>query len=410
MTRVALIVENESVPRDRRVWLEARCLAEAGLDVTVISPRGQAYDLEAEVVLDGVRIVRFPLRASDGTMKGHVREYLEGAFRIARALWRERLDVDVVHVANPPDFLLLLAAPLKALHGTRLVFDHHDLFPELYESKFKRRGVGYRLALVLERSSFRLADLVISTNDSYRQVALERGEVNPDRAVVVRNAPDASTFVRGTPDPDLRRGRDYLAVYVGVIGPQDGADVAIRSLAVLKHELRRTDLHTAFVGDGDALDDCRRLARELDVEDIVEFVGWQETEAVVRYLSTADIALAPDPPSPLNDRSTMIKVIEYLAMGVPTISFDLRESMVTAGDMAVFVEGGDIEGFARAASDLLDDPKRRDELRVGGMERSRRHLSWEASKEALREGYRKLLSKPLPSDVSARSRAGRGAG
>ena len=400
MVRALLVVQNQPVPRDRRVWRAARWLADDGIEVSVIAPRLTSDEPMSER-LDGVHVLRFELDQSDGTTVGFLREYFWSSVRIGRLLWQQGRTADIIHFANPPDFLVPLAIPAKLLRGPRIVFDQHDLFPELLAIRLPRAGLALRAARFLERISYLLADATIVPNESYRAVAIERGGVAPERTHVVRNVADEG-FTRGRPNPELRRGRRFLAVFVGMMGPQDGVDVALRVIAEYKHRLGRSDLHVAFVGTGDDLPRCVELASALEVDDMVEFVGWQDTAGVLDYLSTADVALAPDPPSALNDRSTMIKVVEYLAVGVPTISFDLAESVITAGDAAVFVDGGDVGGFANEMAALLDDPDHRAQLSQRAVSRSVTELSAERARDTLRECYRQLLCRPLPADVISR--------
>ncbi|MDH4145063.1 MAG: glycosyltransferase family 4 protein [Acidimicrobiia bacterium] len=393
---VVFVVENESVPSDRRVWLEACALRDAGARVTVVGPIGERRDHERSVTIDGIAVRRFPLRFATGGLASYAWEYGSALARIGWELARlaRRCRIDVVHVANPPDVLFLPVVPLKVLAGTKLVFDHHDMVPELFETRFGRRGAAHAAVRLAERATYRMADLVVATNESYRSAALERGGKRPDQVVVVRNAPDLDRFERVAADPALRGDRRHLAVYVGVIGPQDGVDHALRAVHHYRNVLGRDDLRVAVVGAGDALADNRRLAVELGVDDVVDFVGWQDLDGVLRYLSSADVALAPDPRSPLNDRSTMIKMVEYLALGVPTVSFDLPESRVTAGDAAVFVPGNDVGAFATAVAELLDDPARRARLAEAGRARSRGELAWARASANLVEGYRRIVELP----------------
>ena len=390
--RVLFLVENESVPTDRRVWDEACILRDSGLDVTVICPTGKQGEQALVENIDGVTIRRFHLKESAGGAKGFLAEYSSALFSMAKLLWRSG-PVDAVHLANPPDLLFLLGVMAKLRWRSKIVFDHHDLAPELFASRFP--GMGALLAVVkaAERLSFAAADAVVSTNESYRTIAIERGKVPSDRVRVVRNARSAANFAPVAPDPRLRNGKGFLAVYVGAMGPQDGADCAVRVAAHYKHDLGRSDLHIAMVGDGDAKQEAEELAAELDVADMVEFVGWQNRDAVIRYLSTADIGLATDPPNALNNHSTMIKVIEYMAMGLPVVSFDLSESIVTAGDAALYTKGQDEAAMAADLARLIDDPDLRQELRERGLERSEGPLSWETARQALLATYDQVLNR-----------------
>ena len=383
---ILILVENLSVPFDRRVWQESRALADAGYQVTVICPAGARQDTESEAIIDGVRILRYPLRAAQGGPISYLREYSVALWHTTRLALKVRRDgrIDVVHSCNPPDLFFIVAVVLRLLGGTRLVFDQHDLVPELFLSRFSSGGrVLYWLTLVLERLTFFCADAVISTNESYRRVAMERGKVQPDRVSVVRSAPDLSRFVQREPDPSLRNGKQYLGAYLGVMGPQDGVDYALRAIAHLRNEIGRTDTHFVFMGGGDAFDDMVALSADLGISDIVEFTGRVPDEFVQRCLSSADVCLSPDPKNPLNDVSTMNKVVEYMAMARPLVSFELVEARVSAGGAAVYAPANDEAAFAAAINELLDDPDRRKRMGACGRERVERELSWEASRNTL---------------------------
>lgn len=333
------------------------------------------------------------MRPATGGPLGYLREYSLALWHSARLAIKVRLEgrVDVVHACNPPDLLFLIAMLLRPT-GARFVFDHHDLVPELFLSRFPGRAkVLHEMTRFVERLTFAVADGVISTNESYRRVAIERGKVAADRVAVVRSAPDLDRFVPSAPDPDLKRGRKYLLAYLGVMGPQDGVDYALRALGMLRHKLGRDDVHCIFMGAGDAFDDVVELAHELGVSDMVEFPGRVPDEFVRRCLSTADICLSPDPHNPLNDVSTMNKVVEYMAMARPIVSFELLEARVSAGDAAVYVADNDEFAFAEAIDELLDDPHRRREMGATGRARVERQLSWSSSSEALVQFYRQML-------------------
>jgi len=386
--RVLILSENLSVPFDRRVWQEALALTGAGHRVTVVCPRGTRRDREPEVVLQGVRIRRFRIRESGGGKLGFVGEYGLALFHMLRlSLGLGRFDA--VHMTNPPDLLFLAGIPHR-LRGARLVFDHHDLAPELYRSRFGGGdGAMYRVLLLAERITYALADMVIATNESYRAVALGRGRRRPEQVVVVRTGPAADRFPPTDPDPALRAGAPHLLVYVGVMGPQDGVDVAVSALAILRDDLGRTDWRAVFVGDGESREDAMRLASESGLDGMVSFTGRVPDADLVRHIASADVCLAPDPPSPLNDVSTMTKVMEYMMMGRPMVSFDLPETRVSAGDAAVYAR--DEADFARLVAALMDDPAARDSMGAAGRERIRTGLSWEHSAEALVSAYRGLI-------------------
>ncbi|WBB61731.1 glycosyltransferase family 4 protein [Streptomyces sp. WMMC500] len=404
--RALILVENLSVPFDRRVWQECTTLRDAGWTVDVVCPRGGKRDTEAETEIDGIRIHRYPLRAATGGPAGYLREYGSALWHTVR-LARRVGPVDVVHACNPPDLLFLPALWLKR-RGARFVFDQHDLVPELYLSRFGRgEDLLYRAVRALERRTYRAADVVLATNESYRDVALRRGGRRPEDVFVVRSAPDVSRFHPVPPEPELKRGKPHLLCYLGVMGPQDGVDYALRALAKLRDDLGRTDWHAVFVGAGDTFDAMVELSRGLGLSEQVEFTGRIPDADLVRYLSTADVCLSPDPCNPLNDVSTMNKVLEYMVMGRPIVSFDLREARVSAGGAAVYAAADDEAEFARLVALLLDDPERRARMGRTGRERIGGPLSWGNSQQSLLAAYEAACGDRAPTPVGGRPRARR---
>ncbi|WP_234543722.1 glycosyltransferase family 4 protein [Streptomyces shenzhenensis] len=384
--RALIMVENLSVPFDRRVWQECTTLRDAGWTVHVICPQGTKRDTEPEAEIDGVRIHRYPLRAATGGPAGYLKEYGAALWHTAR-LARRVGPVDVVHACNPPDLLFLPALWLKR-RGARFVFDQHDLVPELYLSRFGRgEDLLYRAVCALERRTYRAADVVLATNESYRDVAVRRGGRRPEDVFVVRSAPAIDRFQPVPPEPELKRGKPHLLCYLGVMGPQDGVDYALRALAKLRDDVGRTDWHAVFVGSGDAFDAMVELAGRLGLSDQVQFTGRIPDADLVRYLSTADVCLSPDPRNPLNDVSTMNKVLEYMAMGRPIVSFDLKEARVSAGEAAVYAPANDEAEFAGLVALLLDDPDQRARMGKIGQERVSGPLSWRNSQASLLAAY-----------------------
>ncbi|MFH8443179.1 glycosyltransferase family 4 protein [Streptomyces sp. NPDC018026] len=407
--RALILVENLSVPFDRRVWQEATTLRDAGWDVHVICPRGGKRDTEPEAVVDGVHIHRYPLRAATGGPAGYLREYGAALWHTAR-LARRVGPVDVVHACNPPDLLFLPALWLKR-RGARFVFDQHDLIPELYLSRFGRgKDLLYRAVCALERWTYRAADVVLATNESYKDVAIRRGGRRPDDVFVVRSAPATDRFQPVPPEPELKRGKPHLLCYLGVMGPQDGVDYALRALAKLRDEVGRTDWHAVFVGSGDAFDAMVALSRSLGLGEQVRFTGRIPDADLVRHLSTADVCLSPDPRNPLNDVSTMNKVLEYMAMGRPIVSFDLREARVSAGEAALYAPANDEAAFARLVARLLDDPDERARMGKIGQERVTGHLSWRNSQAALLAAYAAACRDRTPVSAGTPVRTGFKAG
>ncbi|MEV7002981.1 glycosyltransferase family 4 protein [Streptomyces sp. NPDC093982] len=405
--RALIVVENLSVPFDRRVWQECTTLRDAGWEVHVICPRGETRDTKLEAEIDGVRIHRYSLRAATGGPAGYLQEYGSALWHTVR-LARKVGPVDVVHACNPPDLLFLPALWMKR-RGARFVFDQHDLVPELYLSRFDRgKDLLYRAVCALERRTYRAADVVLATNESYRDVALRRGGLRPQDVFVVRSAPDTERFHPVPPEPKLKRGKSHLLCYLGVMGPQDGVDYALRALVKLRDELGRTDWHAVFVGAGDAFDSMVELSRRLGLSEQVQFTGRIPDADLVRYLSTADVCLSPDPRNPLNDVSTMNKVLEYMVMGRPIVSFDLREARVSAGGAAVYAPANDEAEFARLIALLLDDPEKRARMGKIGQERISGPLSWRNSQASLLAAYATACRDQAP--ASAGDRTGQGGG
>jgi glycosyltransferase involved in cell wall biosynthesis len=401
--RALILVENLSVPFDRRVWQECTTLRDAGWTVDVICPRGEKRDTEPEAEIDGIRIHRYPLRAATGGPAGYLREYGSALWHTAR-LARKVGPVDVVHACNPPDLLFLPALWLKR-RGARFVFDQHDLVPELYLSRFDRgEDLLYRAVCALERRTYRAADIVLATNESYRDVAMRRGGRRPEDVFVVRSAPAIERFQPVPPEPELKRGKPHLLCYLGVMGPQDGVDYALRALAKLRDEFGRTDWHAVFVGAGDAFDAMVELSRQLGLSEQVQFTGRIPDADLVRYLSTADVCLSPDPRNPLNDVSTMNKVLEYMAMGRPIVSFDLKEARVSAGEAAVYAPANDEAEFAKLITLLLDDPEKRAGMGKIGQERISGPLSWRNSQASLLAAYAAACDTPVSAGKAVRTR------
>ena len=390
--RVLMLLENNCYPQDYRVRQEARVLTDAGYQVTVISPAqpGRRW----RETIDGVYVYRYPaLREASGFM-GYLFEYGYStvAMFILSLFVYLREGFDVIHTANPPDTLVLVAAVYKLL-GKRFVYDHHDLVPELYDAIFPDRGnrLMHRVLLVLEKLSLRYADHVIATNQSYKALEMERGGVPAERITIVRNGPELGDR-RVEPDPGLRqRGRTIIG-YVGVMGFQDGVDYLIRALHHLVHDLGRTDVLCVLIGGlGSAQPGLKQLAKQLGLDDYVWFTGFVSDADVERYLASADICVDPDPSNPFNDRSSMTKMPEYMARGKPIVAFDLPEHRFTAQAAAIYVRPNDELEFARALAQLMDDPARRQTMGALGRRRVETELAWHYSAQNLVEAYRRLF-------------------
>ena len=393
MTRVLIIVQNLPVPFDRRVWLECQALVSAGYRVAVVCPKGDG-DPAYEVV-DGVELHKYRPYAPGGSKLGFVTEYAYSFLVTAWLTFRARRSgrFRVMQACNPPDIFWPIALALRALDRTRFVFDHHDLNPELYESRFPDGPkLPYKVLRALERWTYRTADHVISTNESYRSIAAARTGKPVTDITIVRTGPDPQRLRRGPACPELRRGRRYLAAYIGVMGPQDGVDIVVRAADVVVHQLHRDDIAFTLIGSGDCFDDLVALRDELDLAGHVEFTGRAPDELVARIFSTADVGLSPDPKNPLNDVSTMNKTMEYMAFGLPVVAFDLRETRVSAGDAGVYATPNDVDDYVAALVKLMDDAPTRSRMGKLGRARVEQELAWSHQRRAYLEVYRGVIT------------------
>lgn len=386
-----MLVENLPFERDRRVKQEARSLADAGYEVTVICPRTTLRPDFAQ--RDWVRVYTYPQPWQGTGWFSYAFEYLWAlGWTVPLLIWTwMRHGLDVVHAANPPDLFFLIAAPLR-LFGIAFVFDQHDLCPELFRAKFRSQPLIEKILLYAEICSYRLASRVIVTNQSAYEVAIGRGKLQADKVVIVRNGPDLNRFRSGTPQPNLKKGATYLALYIGTVEKQDGVDRIVDAASYLVLTLNRKDIHFALLGDGPHLKRVSERIKTVDLESFFSLPGWLGDQELLSYLSTADVCLAPDPPVPFNQSSTFIKIVEYMSCGKVTVCFDLLESRRTAGDTAVFVGRDDPAEFAEAIEQILDDRQRRCEMGIAARERSLR-LHWGISQEALIGTYENLFSK-----------------
>jgi glycosyltransferase involved in cell wall biosynthesis len=400
---VLIIVENQPYFTDTRVKSEAAALREAGWRVHVIcpdvSPRrpGERPPLYLSRELDGVMVRSYRTDFATRGLIGYLKEYLGSLFHIARLSLRVfRSDgFAVVHLCNPPDILFLVGAFYKLL-GRRVIFDHHDLFPEMILSRHKgmARRVLYRASRILEFWTFRTADAVLSTNQSYRAVAVGRGRVREEDVFVVRNGPRAGEIVPLAPEPALKKGLPYMACYAGIMGLEDGV---LELMQVIRHivgQRRRTDILFCLLGDGAARAEAAELVRAWDIQRYVDMPGMVlDRPLFCRYLSTADIMLAPELSNPHNNKSTFIKIAEYMAMEKPIVAYDLVETRLTAGDAAVYVRSGDGEAYATAIVTLMDDPARRASMGRIGSDRVKTRFQWEHQKGHLLRAYDHVLRK-----------------
>jgi glycosyltransferase involved in cell wall biosynthesis len=391
--RILIIVENLPVPFDRRVWQEALTLREAGAQVVVICPIAKGFTAPYEC-LDNIHIYRHKLQDAGSGIFSYLWEYtsaLLAEFRLALKVWR-RHGFDVIHACNPPDLIFLVALPYR-LFGKKFIFDHHDINPELYEAKFNRRGFFWRALILCERLTFFLADVSIATNNSYRLIALERGNMRSENVFVVRSGPDLKRFNEQPIEPSLKNGRQFLVGYVGVIGEQEGLDLLLESIVELALRQQRQDIQFCIVGQGPALKDLEASATKLGIGDYITFLGRVSEELLLTVLSTSDVCVNPDRVNPMNDKSTMNKIIEYMAIGKPIVQFETTEGRFSAQDASLYASPNDPIDFAAKIAQLLADPEMREKMGRYGKRRVVDTLSWEHQTAALIAAYQKVFAK-----------------
>ncbi len=389
--RVVIVVENCPVPRDRRVWHESMTLRDAGYDVHVIAPADGDRAAQDEV-LEGITIHRHRVPRNARSPVAYLWEYvaaLAGEMTLATRIWRSG-KFDVLHLCNPPDVMFLVALPFRYRYGVAVVFDHHDLAPELFDVKFGGRRWIRRLALWLERATFAFSDVVVAVNESYRAVAIGRGRRRPSDVFVVRNGPDLTRLPALdtlSTDGDTRR-----VGYVGEIGTQDGLDVLLDVAHQIVHVRGCDDVEFVVIGDGPDLERIRRRARTMDLTDNVHFTGYLAGEQMWRTLASCDVCVCPDPKTAYNDSSTMIKTMEYMALAKPTVQFDLREGRVSAAEAALYASPGNVGDYADKVLELLNDRERAAAMGLAGRKRVEESLSWNKQSLVLLEAYDHALA------------------
>lgn len=391
--RVLIIVQNLPVPFDRRVWLEATTLTDKGYVVSVICPKAKGFDKSFETI-NGIDIYRYALPID---AQGAIGFIIEFAWCYLRTLMKSlRVAIlgrgfDVIHACNPPETYWLLALLWRPF-GKRFLFDHHDLSPEMFAAKFGTSdGWLHKGLLFLEKMSFNTADVVVTTNQSHEQIAIRRGGVAPERIFIVRSGPDLKRFKVYSPDPSWKCGKKFLLVYLGEMCKQDGVDHFVRAVCHLRSELSRSDFHAIFVGGGPEQPVIKRYAHQVGVADCCTFTGRVSDDELCRILSSADIAVDPDPKTEWSDKSTMNKIMEYMFFGLPIVAYDLTEARVSAQDAALYAEPNSETVLALAISSLLDDPQRRQAMSAFGYQRVREALVWEHSIPLLIAAYQRIF-------------------
>ncbi len=385
--RVLIIVENLPSPFDRRVWQEATTLFQNNYEVSIICPTGKGFEKKYEVI-GGIHIYRHNLPLEAEGALGYLYEYSTALFWEFVLAWRVLLTrgFDVIHACNPPDNIFLIGGFFK-LFGKKFLFDHHDINPELYEAKFGRRDFFYKIMLAWERWTFKLASVSIATNESYKKIAIERGKMDPDKVFVVRSGPMLDRLKMLASVDSLKRGRKYLVGYVGVMGAQEGIDYLLRSVRFIVKEMKREDIQFGLVGGGTSLNEMRAYATELGIEDYVLFTGRVPDQELLEILNTADVCVNPDVANEMNDKSTMNKIMEYMALGKPIVQFDLTEGRFSAQGASLYAIKNDEEDFAKKIVELVDNPELRKSMGDIGKERIENELEWKYEVPKLLHAY-----------------------
>ncbi len=389
--RVLILVENLPSPFDRRVWQEARTLTESGYHVSIICPTGKGYEATHEEI-DGIHIYRYKLPIEAEGIGGYLLEYPVALWHTLRLSLKVRRihGVDVIHACNPPDLFFLIGIIFKRLFGTKFLFDHHDINPELYEAKFGRRDIFWKLIVWLERMSFKTADVSIATNESYRTIAIERGGMDPSNVFVVRSGPQLERLKIIPPVPAWKQGRAFLVGYVGVMGKQEGIDLLLQAARHMIKDLGRDDVQFCLVGGGTSLGDMTKMAEDLGLSDHVTFTGRVSDLELLEVLNTADVCVNPDVANSMNDKSTMNKIMEYMALGKPIVQFDLTEGRFSAQDASLYAANNDPQDMARKILELLEAPAKRRVMGDSGRRRIETELEWRYEVPKLLSAYRKL--------------------
>ena len=389
--RVLIIVENLPSPFDRRVWQEAQTLVANDYEVSIICPTGKGYDKRYEVI-DGIHIYRHPLPLEASGPIGYFMEYSSALIWEFVLAWRVLLTrgFDVIHACNPPDTIFLIGGFFR-LFGKKFLFDHHDINPELYEAKFTRKDVFHSMMLFFERLTFKTAQVSIATNESYKNIAINRGGMTEDSVFVVRSGPKLERMQKVDPVEVYKNGRKILVGYVGVMGAQEGIDQLLRCIEHIVKKVKRTDIQFCLVGGGTSLDELKEYARELDIEDFVTFTGRVSDQILLEVLNTAEICVNPDVANEMNDKSTMNKIMEYMALGKPIVQYDLTEGRVSAQNSSLYAEPNNEIDFANKILELADNPDMREYMGKAGERRVRNELEWDYEAPKLLKAYQHLF-------------------
>ena len=391
--KILMLIENCPAASDNRVWAEAIALRDYGFQVSIIGPKGTKEYRESYICIEGIHVYQYRVPTSANKYITYIAEYglaMLLTFLLSfRVLFRHGFDV--IHAANPPDTFFMIGLFYRLL-GKKFVFDQHDLSPEVFQVKFNGRMSSlHKLLLFLEWCSYRAAHLIITPNLAVKRFAIERGRFDDSRVFVVRNVPALERIKLVTPEPELKKGRRFLLAYVGAMEVQDGVENILYALHDLIYKRDRQDVSLVMMGDGGHAPTLRALAQELALDEFVNFTGWLEAKDIVRYLTVADVGLTPEPANGLNEYCTMVKTMEYMALGKPVVAFDLAETRLSAQDAALYAIPNLVEDFASKIAILLDDEQLRVKMGAIGRKRIEEDLNWDHDKRNFLLAYKMLF-------------------
>ncbi len=389
--KVLIIVENLPVPFDRRVWQEATALKNNGHIVSVICPAMKGYSKEFEII-DNIHIHRHPLTVEGSGAPGYLVEYslaLFHQFILCIKVLNQR-GFDVIHACNPPDNIFIIGGFFKFIFGKKFLFDHHDITPELYMAKFGKKDIFYRIMLLWEKLTFKTADISIATNESYKKIAIKRGGMPPEKVHIVRSGPDLNRTKTVLGDDKWKKNKKFLVGYVGVMGAQEGLDYLLEGISYLVHELKRLDIHFVLIGSGTELEQLKTLTGKLKIQNFVTFTGRVPDDLLMQILSTADICVNPDVVNDMNDKSTMNKIMEYMALGKPIVQFEMTEGKFSAQDASLYAEPNNSRSLIDKIIQIIDDPELGRKMGDFGRKRVVKHLQWKHEIPKLIAAYKAL--------------------
>jgi len=385
---ILIIVENLPVPFDRRVWEEANTLKENGAHVSVICPKMKGFTKSYECI-NGIEIYRHSLPIEASKALGYLLEYTIALFWEFFLSWKIffKKRFHVIHGCNPPDLVFVIALSFK-LFGVKYVFDHHDINPELYEAKYKKKNLFYRLLVLLEKITFQVADYSIATNESFKKIAINRGRMEENKIAIIRSGPRLNRFTPGLPNHLYKKNKKYLVGYIGVIAEQDGLDLLMQIILLVTTQ--NSNIHFAIIGGGTELDKIKALACKSGISEHVDFYGLLSDDKLINdILNACDICVNPDPPGPYNNLITTNKVMEYMALKKPMIQFDLKEGKFSAGKASLYAQ--DMNDYVDKILWLVSNPDACIEMGEYGFNRVRNQLCWEFESKKLVNFYSNVL-------------------